>query len=710
MSTTPPIRVLHVDDEPDFGAMVAEFLEREDNRLEITSASSAADGLTELQETQFDCIVSDYDMPRQNGLEFFESVRETHSDVPFILFTGKGSEEIASDALSAGVDDYLQKQGGTSQYTLLTNRITNAVAQYRSKQEFEASQDRLSLFFEQSPLGVIEWTTEFDIARVNEKAEAILGFDEADLVGSSWRRLIPESDQEEVSELFKEIVAESATYGFEQETVCESGERLICEWHHRVVRDDHGDVVTVFSKFQDITSRVERQETLAEERAFIEQAVDSINDVFYVVDTEGRLTRWNERLNEITGRTDAELDGESVLSFFPEAEQGRVADAVETAVESGTAAVEANLLTPDGEQIPYEITGRRLTDPDGGFVGIVGIGRDLTERQEQEQQLRFVRDLLDQTEDIAEVGGWELELATGEMFWTDHLFEMLGVEYEENPSLEKGLDMCLEEDRQRVVDAIDKVVTTGEPAEAEARFKRPNGEIWWVAVQGEPVFEDGEIVRLRGALQDITDHKRREEQLEQFASIVSHDLRNPLNVAEGRLELAREECESVHLDGVEKAHDRMHELIADLLELARGDGRVGLMEDIDFGAVAAECWDTVDTGGATFVNEATGHFYADRGQLRRLLENLIRNAVDHAGQDVTVTIGDQSGGFYVVDDGPGISKENHEDVFAPGYSTATGGTGFGLSIVRQIVEAHNWDIRLGSGDGGGLRVDITGVE
>jgi DNA-binding NtrC family response regulator len=109
----PSIRILHVDDEPDFADMAASFLEREDDRFSVETATSAAGGLNNIKDRPPDCIISDYDMPQQNGIEFLERVRDEYPELPFILFTGKGSEDIASDAISAGVTDYLQKEPGT---------------------------------------------------------------------------------------------------------------------------------------------------------------------------------------------------------------------------------------------------------------------------------------------------------------------------------------------------------------------------------------------------------------------------------------------------------------------------------------------------------------------------------------------------------------------------------------------------------------------
>lgn len=129
------IRVLLVDDDADVANLTATYLVRVSGRITAVRKGSPAEGLTAIHEQSIDCIVSDYDMPGTNGLEFLESVRAIESDLPFILFTGRGSEEIASKAISAGVIDYLQKVGGPEQYEMLANRIENAVAQHRAEAE-----------------------------------------------------------------------------------------------------------------------------------------------------------------------------------------------------------------------------------------------------------------------------------------------------------------------------------------------------------------------------------------------------------------------------------------------------------------------------------------------------------------------------------------------------------------------------------------------
>ena len=205
---------------------------------------------------------------------------------------------------------------------------------------------------------------------------------------------------------------------------------------------------------------------------------------------------------------------------------------------------------------------------------------------------------------------------------------------------------------------------------------------------------------------------RKNRRLDQFASIVSHDLRNPLNVAAGRIELARTDPDDDdHLSAAVAAIDRMERLIDDVLALAREGKTVDETEPVEIAPLARTCWESVHTGGAGLRVETDRTVRADERRLRQVFENLFRNAVEHGGEDVTVTVGSLAdGGFYVEDDGPGLPADSREAVFEPGYSTATDGTGFGLNIVREIVQAHGWEIEAREAAGGGARFEITGVD
>lgn len=204
--------------------------------------------------------------------------------------------------------------------------------------------------------------------------------------------------------------------------------------------------------------------------------------------------------------------------------------------------------------------------------------------------------------------------------------------------------------------------------------------------------------------------ERQNERLDKFASVVSHDLRNPLNMAKGYLDVARETDNESQFEKVEEAHDRMETMIDELLTLARTDTAVEETEPVALSDLVDDAWETAQTDGATLQNNFRPGFEveADPGLLRNVFENLFRNAVDHNDPPLTVRtgpLGDGSG-FYVEDSGTGIPDDRREDVFEFGFSTNDGGTGFGLAIVGEFVESHGWQITVTASQDGGARFEI----
>ncbi|WP_459193012.1 sensor histidine kinase [Halosimplex sp. J119] len=195
---------------------------------------------------------------------------------------------------------------------------------------------------------------------------------------------------------------------------------------------------------------------------------------------------------------------------------------------------------------------------------------------------------------------------------------------------------------------------------------------------------------------------RQNERLEEFAGVVSHDLRNPLNVAAGRIEITRRERDSEHLAVAADALDRMEEIISDVLTLARQGETVDDCERVQLGTLVEQAWSTVDAPAATLRTDGDlGSLTCDPSRVRELLENLFRNAVEHGGPDVTVTVSRTDDGFSVADDGPGIPPAEREAIFEAGFSTNHDGTGFGLNIVERIAQAHGWEVTVGENADGG---------
>ncbi|MCG1008312.1 sensor histidine kinase [Halorubrum lacusprofundi] len=242
----------------------------------------------------------------------------------------------------------------------------------------------------------------------------------------------------------------------------------------------------------------------------------------------------------------------------------------------------------------------------------------------------------------------------------------------------------------------------------------------WVESHAEPIVDEtGTVVRIAGFTHEITERKQREielreknERLERFASIVSHDLRNPLSVADGYLDMEREQSDSENLETVADALNRMHTLIDEMLTLAREGQEVTETKPVLLETVVRSSWNNIDQQNASLRIDTNVQIKADRIRLGQVFENLFRNAIEHGGESVTITVDmlDSEAGFYVENDGEPIPDDKKEEIFETGYTTNTEGTGFGLAIIKRIVEAHDWQIRATDAHDGGARFEITGVD
>jgi signal transduction histidine kinase len=241
-------------------------------------------------------------------------------------------------------------------------------------------------------------------------------------------------------------------------------------------------------------------------------------------------------------------------------------------------------------------------------------------------------------------------------------------------------------------------------------------DVRYLEVSASPVSSPGfgELVVLRDVteLQERRDELDREnDRLERVADTIGHDLRNPLNVADGYLELAEESGDPEDFARVREAHERMDGIIEGTLRMAQTDLHAPRKTDAVLADVAERAWLNVVTNGATLdleCGDATVH--ADPDQLESLLENAFRNSVEHSGGDVSITV-DLVGteGFYVADDGPGIPAARRQEVFERGYTTSEEGTGLGLSIVADVADAHDWDVELAESEDGGVHLRVTSV-
>ena len=295
-----------------------------------------------------------------------------------------------------------------------------------------------------------------------------------------------------------------------------------------------------------------------------------------------------------------------------------------------------------------------------------------------------------------------------------------------------GFDYIHPEDRQEAIEQFSRAIEDPNRIySVEFRFDYPRKDWVWLENHARNMVDDpiigGFIVHTR----EITDRKRhaeelkrQNERLEELMGFLSHDLRSPLSVVEARNELAKEEFESEHFESIETAVARMEEIIEGTLTWARSGKVIDEVEPVELSEVADDSWANIATADIDLRIEESTVVQADTERLMTLFENLFRNSLEHGSTDrrtsgeepdrddtsLTVRIGTLEDGFYVADDGPGIPAADREVAFESNYSSSEGGVGLGLTICKEIAEAHGWAISITDGADGGARIEITGIE
>ncbi|OYR53360.1 histidine kinase [Halorubrum sp. Ea1] len=825
-----PRRVLIVDDEPGAADLAATHVERLVDGIETVTYTAPDDALAAVESERIDCVVSDFDMPGSDGLELLTAVREVDPGIPFVLFTGKGSEEIASEAISAGVTDYLQKGGGRDRYEMLANSVANALERRqveRNLREVNAKVTALHRFA--TEVAACERVDEV-FERTVDAAEGILEFDRCVTARRRGDTLVPAALSESVTdeevrsfEVGEGVVgttaAEERTMVVDNVSVdpadpdqledpenCDppsAGEAADCgraDDHGRAdgaavadpVADDIRSAISVPIGPYGVLQAVSDGYAAFDEGdvEFAELLAAHTADAIEQIETENALRAERDRLTALFDdlplpgvRTVALGGGERRLDATNEAfertfgysaaDHGyrEIRDAI---IPEGAARFDPETVL-DRDGTPRLEVRRRTTNGLRDFIlhvipvrqhdetVIYSVYADIGEQKRVERTLRNLHETTREMfrgEDREEIAALAARAAidilefpsSGVRLYDPESGTLLPTAISEEATAALGDRPAFGPGDGRVweafetgepivvgdLDAVDTAVTYGEH---RSLLVVPLGDHGVMPLGScEPDFFDDTAIQLARVLAanvtvalDGAERtaqlrnrdaalQREIDRLEKFAGLVSHDLRNPLNVAAGRLDLARglvDDDGALHeLDRIDDAHERMEELIDDLLTLARQGRTVDESEPVSLAEAAAEAWRTVDTPAATLDAPDDGvAVEADPERLRTLLENLFTNSVVHgtggsraepddvvehgsteADPGVTVTFGGLSDGFYVADDGAGFDVDPDEAI-EYGVSSDPHGTGFGLAIVREIAAAHGWTVSIDDDDG-----------
>lgn len=464
----------------------------------------------------------------------------------------------------------------------------------------------------------------------------------------------------------------------------------------------------------DITERERRKRQLQR----YEKIVETMDDIAFVVDDDWTIDFVNTSVLEYVDASLEDLTDQPIMALAEkyiagEADQSRFEEVLERCFDENHDAGPERLelsLDVNGTSVVFEYQLSPLVS-DGKITGVVITMRDITRRRHREQELKRTQERMEVALKRTKSVIWEYNPET----------EQVQTYPDPCPLLDQSVETFAEfreaihpNDRHKIEKSVQTVVKSGNPEIVEYRVANDSGSEW-VKAQIEPVMaDDSALWRIIGVSTDITEQKHREMRLEQqnerfdeLANAVSHDLQTPLATAMGRTKLAIETGETHHMEETLDALQRADDLREGLVEVLRSREIIQELESVNIGTLAETVWRTLqppDTASLDVDDSLTVE--ADRAAMQRLLENLFSNSIEHGGDTVSISVGELENGFYVEDDGPGISSEDSDQVFEAGYSTKNDGDGIGMASAKEIVQAHGWTITITEMERDGARFEI----
>ncbi|WP_123537480.1 PAS domain S-box protein [Halosimplex salinum] len=634
--------------------------------------------------------------------------------------------------------------------------LTDITERKEQQREISRSERRYRTLVENFPNGSVGlFDEDLRYTVVGGQLLDTLDLSPADRTGKSIYEIHSEDLLEDIEPYFRSALAGERN-SFEVEY---RGRHLFA--HTLPVRNQDDDVFAGMLVVQDVTERREAQRELRESEAKFRMLAENLEEIVWMAAEDGEeFVYLNPAFEEVWGIERQHLydDPLSFLDAVHPDDRERVRERF-TALPERDFDEEFRIRRPDGEVRWVHARGTRVFDENSEMARVVGIGEDVTERVEREAELERALDLLERTERIADVGGWEIDPETRDVFWTEYLFELLSVDADEEPPLDEALDMYHEDDRPRIEAAVADALENGDAFDEEVRLRTGSGELRWLRLQGVPERVDGDVASFRGAAQDVTERKEREqrledlieqlqtsnERLEQFAYAASHDLQEPLRMVSSYLQLVEKRyADELDEDGREfiefavDGADRMRDMVEGLLQYSRVDTRGESFEPVDLDAVLGDVRDDlqvrIEESDAEITADALPTVAGDGGQLRQVFQNLLENAIQYSGdepprvritaeRDAVRTNGSGDGptderresdgdrwAISVRDEGIGIDPSDTDrvfEVFQSLHADETAGTGIGLALCERIVERHGGDIWVESEPGVGSTFTFT---
>ena len=751
------IRVLHIDNEQSQLKFTKSFVNLSDSTIHMESISTPEAALRRLEEETFDCVVTDYKMSPMDGIELSRRIRES-SDIPLILYTGRGSEEVAEAAFTVGIDDYIRKEANPSHYQVLARRIRSAVDKKRAEDKVIQERDWAQKYLDAAAVMMVILDTEGSVSLLNQKGCEILGVSQEDALGKNWfDSFLLSLNVEEVKGVFRELMEgniEPVRF-YENPVVSSSGEERIIAWNNSLLHDDEGNITGILSSGSDIT---EQRRTEEKFRALLEASRDAI----FVLDHE-RYLYGNSKAAELLGLSDpSELIGRDAFEFVAPEDREKVRE-IAFRRQRGEVVpnrYEFNLVNLEGKRVPVEAN-VSLIEFDGKPASL-SINRDITERKRMEDEAKQYQIRLEALhshasrlalastiEEVYEITLSTMAVALGFEYHSFHTLEngvlttrgtmggpslvpptpidgrgittmaareartVLINDVREEPAFVKGYLESLSELAVPVISEGKALAVLNVESEKLGAYDTNDQRL--MEILADHVASAMERIQSRRRLEELHERHSRElvDGVQRVSSMVRHDLRGPLQTIMNAAYVAETnpkktaEMMDIITKSVRHQSDIMENWKNQDLEETPNTTEEDLSQIIS-DALAASL---IPSHIAVDVNVDPMKVSLDKVKMRRVMDNLIRNAIEAIGNGGRLTISareDEHGiVIEVADTGIGIPESEMENLFKPFYTTKSSGIGLGLTYCRWTVEAHKGTIEVESKAGEGTKIMIS---
>ena len=521
------VRVLYVSDAADTVSPDGEKIGRADEQITVVTAHSVDDALDQIVADTFDCVLSAYQLPDGDGIVLLRRIRESDPDLPVVLYAARGTERVASEAISAGVTDYIRNDPAVDQTETVTSRIREiADQQPRESGGGEATETAQSVFW----LLSAEWD---EVIAVSSAHSTVWGQSEATFRAEplSFLDAVHPDDRPRAREAVDRLEAgDSVETELRVGPSAEFQRDVLLQAEPIPGRDGSASRIAAVSHTR--TSNRAQRRQLREEEQLTESIFKAIPDVLYTFDTEGYLLRWNDQLEAETGYSGSEIAGMYVTDFVPAEEIENIASSFQAIIEEGrTVTVESAFETKGGARVPFEFTGAPLRDADGELYGVTGVGRNIAEKRQRQRRFEAVFNNTYQFTGLMSTDGTLLEVNSAAVRFAGRSREELV-----GQQLWEAYWFQTSEDAAQVAREAVETASEGEFFREEITVQGQEREAV-IDFSVRPITdEDGAVELLVPEGRDITRLSQREQQLEVTNRFLRHNIRNKLTTIQGYAE------------------------------------------------------------------------------------------------------------------------------------------------------------------------------